>query len=261
MKNPLPGVILAGGLGTRIREETEFKPKPMVEIGGKPILWHIMRHLSAYGINRFIICVGYKGDSIRDYFLNYRTRNSDFVISLGNNNELTFYSDNEEINWSVTIAETGLLTNTGGRLCSIKKYIPGERFLCTYGDGLSDINIDELDRFHLEKNKIATVSAVKPQNRFGIMDVDGNDTVQRFVEKPQGETWVNGGFFIFKPELFSYLQPNSVLEKEPLQQLASENQLVAYKHDGFWQAMDTFREAKILNELWESGSAPWRIGK
>jgi glucose-1-phosphate cytidylyltransferase len=261
MKNPIPAVILAGGLGIRIREETEFIPKPMVEIGGRPILWHIMKHLSTYGISRFVICVGYKGDAIRDYFLNYRARNNDFTLSLGAHNELTFYSDHEESNWSVTIAETGPLTNTGGRVYGIKKYISGERFLCTYGDGLSDINIDELDRFQLEKNKIATVLAVKPLSRFGIMNIGTNDIVQNFKEKPQVDAWTNGGFFIFKPELFNYLKPNIVLENEPLQQLASENQLTAYKHDGFWQPMDTFKEAKMLNELWESGSAPWRIGK
>jgi glucose-1-phosphate cytidylyltransferase len=220
-----------------------------------------MKHLSFYGISRFVICVGYKGDAIRDYFLNYRERNNDFTVSLGAHNELTFYSDHEESNWSVTIAETGSLTNTGGRVYGIKKYIPGERFLCTYGDGLSDINIDELDRFQLEKNKIATVLAVKPLSRFGIMNIGSDDIVQNFKEKPQVESWTNGGFFIFKPELFSYLKPNIVLENEPLQKLASENQLAAYKHNGFWQPMDTFREAKILNELWESGSAPWRIGK
>jgi glucose-1-phosphate cytidylyltransferase len=261
MKESIPAVILAGGLGTRIREETEFKPKPMVEIGGRPVLWHIMKHLSSYGISRFVICVGYKGDIIRDYFLNYRARNNDFTVSLGAHDELTFYSDHEESDWSVTIAETGALTNTGGRVHGIKKYIPGERFLCTYGDGLSDINLDELERFQLEKNKIATVSAVKPLSRFGIMDIGSDDIVQNFREKPQAEGWINGGFFIFKPELFNYLKPNVILENEPLQQLASENQLAAYKHEGFWQPMDTFRESKMLNELWESGSAPWRIGK
>ena len=260
MSSSIPAVILAGGLGTRIREETEFKPKPMVEIGGRPILWHIMKHLSSYGVKRFVICVGYKGDTIRDYFLNYRARNNDFTVSLGAQDELTFHSDHEESNWSVTVAETGALTNTGGRVFGIQKYILGESFLCTYGDGLSDINIEELRKFQIERNKIATVTTVKPLSRFGIMDISADDIVQNFKEKPQAEGWINGGFFIFKPEVFSYLNPNVVLENAPLQQLASENQLAAFKHNGFWQPMDTFRESKMLNDLWESGEAPWRTG-
>lgn len=260
MSGSLPAVILAGGLGTRIREETEFKPKPMVEIGGRPILWHIMKHLSSYGIERFVICVGYKGDVVRDYFLNYRARNNDFTVSLGAHDELTFHANHEESNWSVTVAETGAQTNTGGRVFGIQKYIRGENFLCTYGDGLSDINIDELRKFQLDKDKIATLTAVKPISRFGIMDISADGIVQNFKEKPQVEGWINGGFFIFKPEVFSYLKPNVILENEPLEQLASENQLAAYRHNGFWQPMDTFRESKMLNELWESGSAPWRTG-
>jgi glucose-1-phosphate cytidylyltransferase len=255
----IPAVILAGGLGTRIREETEFKPKPMVEIGGRPVLWHIMKHLSSYGIDRFVICVGYKGDIIRDYFLNYRARNNDFTVSLGRKDELKFHSSHEESNWSVTIAETGATTNTGGRVLGIKKYVAGEKFLCTYGDGLSDIDINNLLEFNLQKNKIATVTAVRPLSRFGILDLDGENNVTSFKEKPQAEGWINGGFFIFKPEIFNYLSPDITLEKEPLQKLAVDNQLSAYKHEGFWQPMDTFRESKMLNELWDSGLAPWRV--
>lgn len=260
MSEPLPAVILAGGLGTRIREETEFKPKPMVEIGGRPVIWHIMKHLSSYGVNRFVICVGYKGDVIRDYFLNYRARNNDFTVSLGSKDELTFHSDHEESNWSVTVAETGASTNTGGRVFGIKKYVEGEKFLCTYGDGLSDINIDELQKFSVEKDKIATVTAVRPLSRFGIMDLNEISDVTSFKEKPQVEGWINGGFFIFKPSIFDYLNSDIVLENQPLQQLAAKNQLSAFKHEGFWQPMDTFRESKMLNELWDSGKAPWRIG-
>ena len=259
MRNSLPAVILAGGLGTRIREETEFKPKPMVEIGGRPVLWHIMKHLSAHGIDRFIICVGYKGDMIRDYFLNYRARNNDFTVQLGSHDDLTFHSDHQESDWTVTVAETGALTNTGGRVLEVEKYIKGEKFLCTYGDGLSDVNIKDLDAFQAENDRIATVTAVRPLSRFGIMEMNPKGGVTSFKEKPQDESWINGGFFIFKPEVFNYLTPGVILEKEPLQKLASENELVAFKHEGFWQPMDTFRESRMLNDLWDSGKAPWRI--
>lgn len=259
MKISMPAVILAGGLGTRIREETEFKPKPLVEIGGRPVLWHVMKHLSSFGINRFVICVGYKGDMIRDYFLNYRARNNDFTVQLGSHEELTFHSDHQESDWRVTVAETGALTNTGGRVQKIEKYVTGEDFLCTYGDGLSDVDITKLISFQQKNNKIATVTAVKPFNRFGIIDLDSGGAVTSFREKPQSNDWINGGFFIFKPEIMKYLTPNVVLESEPLQKLASEQELVAFRHEGFWQPMDTFRESKILNELWDSGKAPWRL--
>jgi len=259
MSHSLPAVILAGGLGTRIREETEFKPKPMIEIGGRPVLWHIMKHLSAHGIDRFVICVGYKGDIIRDYFLNYRARNNDFTVQLGSHNDLTFHSDHQESDWTVTIAETGALTNTGGRVLEIQRYVKGEKFLCTYGDGLSDIDINNLKAFQENTGKIATVTAVRPLSRFGVMDLDSNDNVISFREKPQAEGWINGGFFIFKPQIFDYLSPDIVLENKPLQKLASEKQLAAFRHEGFWQPMDTFRESKMLNELWDSGKPPWRI--
>lgn len=257
----LPVVILAGGLGTRIREETEFKPKPMVEIGGKPILWHIMTHLASYSINRFIICVGYKGDVIRDYFLNYRSRNNDFTISLGNQDEINFHSKHKESEWQVTIAETGPLTNTGGRIKMIQKYVLGEKFLCTYGDGLSDVDIHELVQFHSLQNVTGTVTAIQPLSRFGVMDINLSNRVSSFKEKPKAEGWVNGGYFVFEPEIFNYLTENSILEKEPLQKLANEGKLASFKHEGFWQPMDTFRESKLLNELWESNQAPWRADK
>jgi glucose-1-phosphate cytidylyltransferase len=259
MSTSLPAVILAGGLGTRIREETEFKPKAMVEIGGRPILWHIMKHLSVYGIDRFVICVGYKGDIIRDYFLNYRARNNDFTVQLGSYNDLTFHSDHQEYDWTVTIAETGTLTNTGGRILEINRYVKGEEFLCTYGDGLSDVNINNLKNFQENSRKIATVTAVRPVSRFGVMDIDSSNNVTSFKEKPQADGWINGGFFIFRPKIFEYLSPNIILENEPLQRLASENQLSAFKHEGFWQPMDTYRESKLLNDLWETGNAPWRV--
>ena len=255
----IPAVILAGGLGTRIREETEFKPKPMVEIGGRPVIWHIMKHLSYFGVNRFIICVGYKGDVIRDYFLNYRARNNDFTVSLGAQDTLKFHDNHNESNWSVTVAETGNLTNTGGRLFSIEKYVRGETFLSTYGDGLSDINISELYKFHTESNRVATVTAVRPLTRFGVLDIDDNQKVTNFREKPLSEGWINGGYFIFNPEIFNYLSENVVLEQEPLQELAKRKELLAFKHEGFWQPMDTFRESKALNDLWNSGAAPWKV--
>lgn len=261
MKASLPAVILAGGLGTRIREETEFKPKPMVEIGGRPILWHIMKHLSYYGVDRFIICVGYKGDIIRDYFLNYRSRNNDFTVSLGSRSDLTFHSDHQESNWSVTVAETGALTNTGGRVFEVQKYVSGEKFLCTYGDGISDIDINLLRDFHDQRNQVATVTAVRQTSRFGVMDLDSSSNVTSFKEKPQNEGWINGGFFIFKPQIFDYLNPNIVLENEPLRLLSREEQLSAFKHEGFWQPMDTFRESKLLNDLWSSGKAPWKTSQ
>jgi glucose-1-phosphate cytidylyltransferase len=259
VSNSIPAVILAGGLGTRIREETEFKPKPMVEIGGRPVLWHIMKHLSSYGINRFIICVGYKGDVVRDYFLNYRARNNDFTVQLGSHNDLTFHTNHQESDWTVTIAETGALTNTGGRVLEVQQYLKGEEFLCTYGDGLSDIDIKALREFQSKNNKIATVTAVRQISRFGVMALDALGNVTSFREKPHSEDWINGGFFIFKPQIFDYLSPEIVLENEPLQKLTSENQLAAFKHEGFWQPMDTFRESKLLNDLWNSGRAPWRI--
>lgn len=259
MSTSLPAVILAGGLGTRIREETEFKPKPMVEIGGRPVLWHIMKHLSSYKINRFVICVGYKGDVIRDYFLNYRARNNDFTVQLGSRDSLIFHSDHLESDWTVTIAETGAQTNTGGRVLDIQQYVRGEDFLCTYGDGLSDIDINALKETSITNNKIATVTAVRPLSRFGIMEVDPNNNVLNFKEKPRDDGWVNGGFFVFKPQIFDYLSHDIVLENEPLQTLAAHKQLGAYKHEGFWQPMDTFRESKMLNDLWETGKAPWRV--
>jgi glucose-1-phosphate cytidylyltransferase len=259
MSVDIPAVILAGGLGTRIREETEFKPKPMVEVGGRPVLWHIMKHLSHFGINRFVICVGYKGDVIRDYFLNYKSRNNDFTVNLGKSQELVFHSNHLESEWQVTVAETGAQTNTGGRVNRIQNFVRGEDFLCTYGDGLADVNIDSLLKFHNNHNKIGTITAVRPVSRFGILEINNSDFVTSFKEKPQTEGWINGGFFIFKPEIFDQLSDDIVLEKEPLQNLASRNQLAAFKHEGFWQPMDTFRESKMLNEMWDTGEAPWRV--
>lgn len=254
----MKAVLLAGGLGTRLREETEYRPKPMVEIGQRPILWHIMKNLSRQEITEFVVCLGYKGDFIKDYFLNYEARVNDVTIALGSEPNLSKHSNSAEENWLVTLANTGLSTMTGGRIHRIQKYVDGERFLCTYGDGLADIDIFELVKFHEAHGKIATVTAVMPTSRFGSMEISTNDTVTKFAEKPKGNAWVNGGFFIFEPEIFNYLTPDCVLENEPLERLAQEGQLAAFKHHGFWRPMDTFRESTELNEIWENDKAPWK---
>ena len=255
----MKAVILAGGLGTRLREETEFRPKPMVEIGGKPIIWHIMKTLSVQGINEFIICLGYKGDYIKDYFMNYESRVHDITVKLGENEGTFHHSEKQNENWIVTLANTGLTTMTGGRIAKIRKYLGNEDFLCTYGDGVADINLEELRKFHSEHGKIATVTAVRPTNRFGALKIDENETVTDFSEKPLSEKWVNGGYFVFKHEVFDFIEADSILEKEPLERLASLGQLKSYKHKGFWQPMDTYREVQELNLLWEEKQAPWKI--
>jgi glucose-1-phosphate cytidylyltransferase len=252
-------VILAGGLGTRIREETEYRPKPMVPIAGKPILWHIMKRYADFHVNNFIICAGYKGEVIRKYFSNFEVMNSDFTVQLGKQGNINFHDEVPEKDWKVTVAETGAETMTGGRVFKVRKYLSGSTFMCTYGDGLSDINFDELLKFHKSHGKIATVSAVRPSSRFGAMEIGNNSEVFSFTEKPQNHEWVNAGFFVFEMKIFDYLDENAVLEKQPLENLARDGQLMAYKHDGFWQPMDTYREMVILTEMWNSGSAPWSI--
>jgi len=251
-------VLLAGGLGTRLREETEVKPKPMIEVGGHPILWHIMKSYAHFGHTDFVICAGYKGEIIKNWFANFRILNSDFTVSFSNAVNVTFHSELEENGWTATIADTGQETMTGGRIKKIQKYIGDETFMCTYGDGLADINLDELLAFHRSHGKKATLTTVKPISRFGVLDIDDFNQVTSFHEKPQAEGAINGGFFIFEPSIFEYLDDDSVLEKEPLRRLAEEGQLMAYHHAGFWQPMDTFRELTILNELWKSGDAPWK---
>ena len=254
----MKALILAGGLGTRLREETEYKPKPMVEVGGRPILWHIMKNLSQQKINNFVVASGYKGESIKDYFLNYQARNNDVTIDLGQHSKFIQHGSHNESDWSVTIANTGELTMTGGRVFKAKRYLDDQRFLCTYGDGLADIDLSELMKFHESHGKIATVTTVKPLSRFGIMDVNENGIVQQFREKPIMDGWVNAGFFIFESEIFEYLNEECVLEAEPLAKLALSGQLAAYRHEGFWQPMDTLRESNFLNELWNTNQAPWK---
>ena len=253
----MKAVILAGGLGTRISEETLEKPKPMVEIGGKPILWHIMKSYSHYGINEFVICLGYKGYVIKEYFKNYFLHMSDITFDI-KNNEMEVHRKSAEP-WKITLVDTGIDTMTGGRLKRIKKYVNNETFCFTYGDGLANISITDLIKFHKKNNTIATVTAVQPPARFGALELNENKVVC-FKEKPTGDgNWINGGYFVLEPDVFNYLECDStVWEKEPLQKLANENQLSAYKNKNFWQPMDTLRDKNQLNELWDSGKAPWK---
>jgi glucose-1-phosphate cytidylyltransferase len=249
--------ILAGGLGTRLREETEFKPKPMVEVGGRPILWHIMQGYAAHGVTDFVVCLGYKGHVIRDYFVNYHTRNCDLTISLGSN-ETTLHNKHNELDWRVTLAETGDKTQTGARLKRILKYIDGNQFMATYGDGVSDVDVDELLESHRRSGKLATVTAVRPSSRFGELLLD-NGLVSTFYEKPQvSNSWVNGGFFVFEKEAFDLIERDEdTLERDLLIRLAERGELSVYQHNGVWQCMDTLRESELLNKMWESGDAPW----
>lgn len=250
-------VILCGGLGTRLREETEFRPKPMIVVGGKPILWHIMRNYSSFGFKEFILCLGYKGEVIKNYFLEYDFLYSDFTVRLGTK-EITRHSVfHDESDWQVTLAETGLQTMTGGRIKRIEKYIDGESFMMTYGDGLANIDIRRLLKFHKEKGRIATVTAVRPIARFGELSVNG-DLAESFLEKPQIESgWINGGFFVFQREVFDYLDEECVLEREPMERLAEKRQLAVYRHTGYWRCMDTYRDLEALTHDWESGQPGW----
>ena len=251
-------VILAGGYGTRMREETEFKPKPMVEVGGHPVLWHIMKNFAKFGHTDFVIAAGYKSEIVKDYFLNYQTRNNDFTISLGKRESLTIHGQENE-NWNVTVADTGVSTLTGGRLLGVSKYLdPKQDFLVTYGDSLANVDINKLVASHQASKKIATLTIVHPQSRFGLVEIDDNSAVTRFREKPQVEGWINVGFFVMNQKVLSYIDPEGPLEQEPLSKLASDGELNAFRHDGFWQPMDTYREAQQLNELWNSGDAPWK---
>jgi len=253
-------VMLCGGLGTRLREETEFRPKPLVDVGGHPILWHIMKLYAHHGFKDFVLCLGYRGNMIKEYFINYEAMNNDFTICLGRQNNITYHDAHKEQDFYVTMADTGLETMTGGRVKRVEKYIDGNVFIVTYGDGVSDLDIGALVDFHHCHGRLATVTTVRPISRFGILDVDEGGKVLNFAEKPRLDGWSSAGFFVFNRRVFDYLTGDDcILERKPLEQLAHEGQLMAYRHSGFFFAMDTYREYKLLNELWTSGEAPWKV--
>ena len=256
-------VILAGGLGTRISEESHLRPKPMIEIGGNPILWHIMKIYSHYGFNEFVICLGYKGYMIKEYFADYYLHTSDVTFDFTENNRMTIHNNVSEP-WKVTLVDTGLNAQTGARIKRIQKYIGNEPFLLTYGDGVSDVNITELVKFHQKnRNALVTMTAIQPGGRFGVLDIDHhNSSVTRFVEKAKEDGgWINGGFMVIQPEVFSYIKDDemAVFEKEPLEAIAHDGHLQAYKHTGFWQCMDTQRDKGALEALWSANQAPWKL--
>lgn len=252
-------VLLCGGRGARLREETEFRPKPLVEIGGRPILWHIMKCFAHAGMREFVLCLGYRGNMIKEYFLNYEAMNSDFTLCLGKQHNVLYHGEHEEQDFQVTLVDTGLETQTGGRLKRIERYIPGDEFLLTYGDGVADVDVRQLIEFHRAHGRLATVTSVRPISRYGLLEMEPGGSVRSFVEKPRLDGWINAGFFVFNRRIFDYLSGDDcILEREPLERLAAEKELVAYRHEGFFYAMDTFREYQYLNELWSSGQAPWR---
>jgi glucose-1-phosphate cytidylyltransferase len=254
----MKAVILAGGLGTRISEESWLKPKPMIEIGGKPILWHIMKIYSAYGINDFIICCGYKGYIVKEYFANYFLHMSDVTFDMQKNSMEVHHRSAEP--WKVTVVDTGENTMTGGRLKRVAPYLDDEDFCFTYGDGVSDVDIGKLIEFHKQQSCLATLTAVQPPGRFGALNIQ-SDKIKFFEEKPQGDgAWVNGGYFILSPKVIGYIDRDATIwEQEPLKELAAAGQLSAFQHHGFWQPMDTLRDKVRLEELWDSGDAPWRV--
>jgi glucose-1-phosphate cytidylyltransferase len=251
-------VILAGGLGTRLSEETDTKPKPMVEIGGKPILWHIMKLYSAQGFNEFIVCLGYKGYIIKEYFANYYRHQSDITIDLKNNTTEIHNSNAEP--WKISLIDTGTETMTGGRIKRVKDYISNERFLLTYGDGVSDVDLNLLLQQHNKQNNILTVTAVQPSGRFGSLEINENNKVESFVEKPKGDgSWINGGFFVCEPEVLNYIENDSIIfEKYPMEEIAKSGRMGTHKHFGFWRPMDTLRDKIELENLWNFGNAPWK---
>jgi len=251
-------VILSGGLGTRLSEETQLRPKPMVEIGGLPILWHIMKIYSAYGHNEFVVALGYKAEMIKSYFLNFYHIRRDLSVHLADGRLDIHDGDHED--WLIHLIDTGIPTQTGGRLQRLRHLLKDETFMMTYGDGVADVDISKVLDFHRRHGRLATMTAVRPPARFGVLEFDG-DLVTRFEEKPQiGEGWINGGFFVLEPGVLDYIDgPDTKFEVEPLERLAREGQLVAYRHDGFWQCMDTLRDVRLLESLWASGQVPWKV--
>jgi glucose-1-phosphate cytidylyltransferase len=256
----MKAVILAGGLGTRLSEETSLKPKPMVEIGSMPILWHIMKTYSSYGINDFIICLGYKGYIIKEYFSNYRIHNSDLIIDLTKKHIEVLDSEVEP--WNISLIDTGEATMTGGRIKRIQNLVKDETFMLTYGDGVGNINVSELLNFHKNHGKALTVTAIQPSGRFGALDLAEDGLVQSFLEKPKGDgAWINGGYMVCEPEIFNYIEDNdsAIFEQEPMQKMAFNHQISAYKHYGFWRPMDTLKDKQDLNKMWNENNALWKI--
>jgi glucose-1-phosphate cytidylyltransferase len=254
----MKAVILAGGLGTRISEETQLKPKPMVEIGGKPILWHIMKIYSSHGINDFIICCGYRGYVIKEYFANYVLHNSDVTFDLRHNSLEMLQNGTEP--WRITLIDTGENSGTGGRLRRVRAYLDGEDFCFTYGDGVSNVDIGKLIAFHKAQMTLATLTAVQPPHRFGALDFNGDHRIRQFEEKPHKGGWINGGFFVMSPKVLDYIESDATMwEHAPMQKLTKENNMSAYQHDGFWYSMDTLRDKNRLEELWNTGKAPWKV--
>jgi glucose-1-phosphate cytidylyltransferase len=252
-------VILAGGFGTRFSEETDIKPKPMIEVGGKPILWHIMKIYSHYGYNEFVILLGYKSYMIKEYFANYFLHQSDVTIDLTTNKIDVHH--NTSAPWKVTLLDTGESTMTGGRIKRAQKHIGNEPFLLTYGDGVSDVNINNVVKFHKDHGKLMTMTAIQPEGRYGAIDFQSNNQVTNFIEKPKGDnSWINGGFFVCQPEIFDYIENDeTIFERKPLETVAGEGNLFAYKHEGFWMCMDALRDKKMLDKYWEDGEAKWKL--
>lgn len=252
-------VILAGGFGTRISEESQFKPKPMIEIGDKPILWHIMKTYSYYGFNDFIICLGYKGYYIKEYFSHYFLHESDVTFDFSKENEMVIHRSVSDP-WRVTLVDTGKTTMTGGRLKRVEKYIGNKTFMLTYGDGVADINIEDLVKYHRSNGNMCTVTSIQPNGRFGALELDSDNTVKDFSEKPKGDgSWINAGYFVMEPQVLRYIEDDQTnLEKDSLEKIAKDGHMMAYKHAGFWHPMDTMRDKNYLEELWRSGKAPWK---
>lgn len=254
-------VVLCGGLGTRLREETEFRPKPLVEIGGRPILWHIMKIFGHHGFKDFTLCLGYKGNLIKEYFLNYEAMNNNLVVKLGSRSVISYLGEHEEQDYTVRLIDTGASAQTGARIKRVERFLEEDRFILTYGDGLANIDVHALLAFHRAHGKLATVTTTQVQSRFGVVDVGPDAKVDGFREKPAQDSWISAGFFVFERQVLEYLNPadSCTLEREPLERLAQEGQLMAYRHRGDFFPMDTHRDHLLLNELWNAGQAPWRI--
>ncbi|MEE0914419.1 MAG: glucose-1-phosphate cytidylyltransferase [Ruminococcus sp.] len=256
----MKAVLLAGGFGTRISEESKLKPKPMIEIGGMPILWHIMKMYSKFGVNEFIICAGYKQHIIKEWFADYFLHTSDITFDFTQDDKIIVHNKRAE-QWKVTVVDTGLNTMTGGRLKRIKNYLDDEPFFMTYGDGVADVDIDKLRAFHDSHGRLATMTAIRPNSRFGVLDLSDNNEVKAFREKSDADSgWINAGFMVLSPKVLDYIKDDTIMfEREPMEKLAQDGQLMCYKHDGFWQCMDTLRDKEKLEDLWDKNKAPWKV--